>query len=79
MELTNIQIEMNKLAESYSKKIDDQIKEKEFFKFAMKFVTESGRIFNINISENVCNRNKNFIYLKEVVNSKQVRIPKSEW
>lgn len=79
MELTNLQIEMNKLAESYSSKLGDQIKEKEFFKFAMKFVTESGRTFNINISENIRNRNKNFIYLKENVNGKQIRIPKSEW
>lgn len=79
MELTNIQKTMVKLAESYTKKIEDQIKEKVSYGQAMTFKTISGRWFKINISENRANNSNPYIYLNEVINGKNKRIPKSEW
>lgn len=79
MELTNIQKTMVRLAESYTKKIEDQIEEKVLYGQAMTFKTISGRWFKINISENRVNNSNTYIYLNEVVNGKNKRIPKSEW
>ena len=79
MELTNIQKTMVKLAESYTKKIEDPIEEKVLYGQTMTFKTKSGRWFKINISENRVNNSNPYIYLNEVVNGKNKRIPKSEW
>ena len=79
MELTNIQKMMVKLAENYTKKINDPIEEKVMYGQAMTFKTVSGRWFRINISENRVNNSNPYIYMNEVVNGKNKRIPKSEW
>lgn len=76
--MTNIQEMMNKVAENYSSKINDPIKEKILYGQALTFKTVSGRFFQINVTESRTPSNP-YIYLKEKVNGKSKRIPKTEW
>lgn len=76
--MTNIQEMMNKLAENYSSKINDPIKEKILYGQALTFKTVSGRFFQINVTESRT-PSAPYIYLKEKVNGKSKRIPKTEW
>lgn len=76
--MTNIQKMMNRVADNYSSKIKDPIQDKALFGQALTFKTVSGRFFCINITESRT-PSAPYIYMKEKVNGKFKRIPKSMW
>ena len=62
-------------------KIGDPVRKAEIYVYGVKVLTLSGREFLMNISDqHTAFRNAaKFIYMKEEVNGKQVRIPKENW
>ena len=65
----------------YCKKIGEEVDSLEIYECAVVAVTKSNNTYIANISENsraMSNISK-YTYLKQKINGKQIRIPKTEW
>jgi len=60
-------------------KIHEDIEMLEIYGAEVIAITVSGRRFIVDCTENIRSNNANYFYLKERVNGKRVRIPKSNW
>ena len=77
----NINTAQRDMLERYTAKIGETISEIEVYEQAIQATTTTGRKLFANITD-IYSRERNltkYIYLKEEINNKQVRIPKSKW
>ena len=73
---------MFSIIKRYTEKIGEEIKEVEIYTYCVRVLTESGREFISTKADGARSRYynvRNYIYLKERTEERDVRIKKSEW